>query len=84
MTRTERKYERVSRMVYLMKNNLNKKTDLPQVPMKMSHLCHNRSCMLTEHLLLEPRRVNQERKHCMKQGVCTKFPDGYPNCILSR
>lgn len=78
----KRSQERVSRMIYLTQNNLNLKNDLPRPPMEMSHLCHTRLCMLPDHLVVEPKAINLERRHCVNQGICMKSHEGYPHCIL--
>ena len=77
-----RKEERVSRMMHLIMYNLNRKCDLPPQTWEMSHLCHTRLCVLPDHLILEPKAINQERRHCVQQQLCTKSHNGYPDCFL--
>jgi len=47
----------------------------------VSHLCHTRSCVLAEHLILESHATNSSRTKCQLRGVCQgHWP--HPNCIL--
>lgn len=47
-----------------------------------SHLCHNSSCVNVNHMNLEPRGVNNQRKSCDVEGIC--FGHGsYPKCKLN-
>ena len=48
--------------------------------LEVSHLCHQKRCIFPPHLTLEERRVNQDRRKCMRQNLCTK--DHAPYCIL--
>lgn len=54
--------------------------DLPQ-NLDASHLCHNKTCILAEHISLEPRRVNCQRRMCVSAGKCHGHGD-YPACLL--
>lgn len=51
-----------------------------------SHLCHNRTCILLDHISLEPRAVNCQRRLCVKEGRCLRHrrEEGsfYPECLL--
>jgi hypothetical protein len=47
----------------------------------VSHLCHNRSCVLAEHLVVEPRATNSSRTKCLLRGVCQGHGP-HPNCLL--
>ena len=47
----------------------------------VSHLCHNRLCVNIAHLSLEPRCVNEHRRHCKSIRYCTNH-DGYARCIF--
>lgn len=44
---------------------------LKKVNHDMSHLCNNKLCVNPEHLVYEPRWVNNARKNCVKEGKCT-------------
>ena len=46
-----------------------------------SHLCHNKTCINAEHLTLEPRALNCQRRRCKRLNVCQKH-HGYPDCIF--
>jgi hypothetical protein len=51
----------------------------------ISHLCHNKVCVLPEHLSHEPGWVNQRRRYCVNKGHCIghEYPNGnYPDCLL--
>lgn len=85
------KQERAHRIAYMLKINIFIRSDLPvrivlpdgrQHHLEVSHLCHNKLCILPEHLTHEAQRINQARRHCVCQGVCTKCHDGQPNCLL--
>lgn len=44
----------------------------PNVGDQGSHLCHNRRCILIEHLKWEPARENNKRELiCRPKGICT-------------
>lgn len=46
-----------------------------------SHLCHNRLCVVPEHITLEPHGINNQRQTCRARGTCLgHFP--YLPCRL--
>ena len=47
--------------------------------LEVSHLCHCKSCLNPDHLVLEPGPTNLERKMCKKSGVCIGHN---PECML--
>lgn len=47
----------------------------------VSHLCHNRRCVLPEHLTAESREENNYRKACVSAGQCAGHGDK-PACLL--
>lgn len=47
----------------------------------VSHLCHNKLCILFEHLSYEPKSVNDSRNICKNNGECIGHR-GYKKCIL--
>lgn len=51
----------------------------PGVGDEASHLCHSSFCVNGDHLVWEPRHVNQGRNTCGSK--CIGHP-GYPDCIL--
>lgn len=62
-----RRHSTAHRAAYMLKIkciNINKHDNL-----EVSHLCHHTSCVNPEHLVLEPRKVNLERKMC-RTGTC--------------
>ena len=76
------KLMRVSRVVYMIKHQ---SLIIPVVNeqghiLEMSHLCHTSLCVNPDHLVLEKKITNSERKHCRNQGCCTKKHQ--PFCIL--
>ena len=46
-----------------------------------SHLCHNVLCINSDHIVLEPRYINNSRKCCVSSNICTGHGD-FPNCRL--
>lgn len=57
------------------------------VGMVSSHLCHNRLCIATAHLILEPSGHNLQRNACLNDGSCKGNHRDYlgypaPNCIF--
>jgi len=46
----------------------------------ISHLCHNKGCVNSDHLINEVNSTNESRKSCKKQGNCTK--EHLPLCIF--
>jgi len=71
-TRTCDKEEKVPSTVFyvhrLVKKDSDRKTLL--AGKDVSHLCHNRLCVNPKHLTVETRKQNNERKVCLKRGVC--------------
>lgn len=84
----QKKVVRVARLAYMCKIG---RLELPRqmalgdggrpVTVEVSHLCHQRLCIKPEHLTLEAKSVNLERKHCVSQRVCMGHA-GQPNCLL--
>lgn len=75
--------ERVHRLSYMVKHQLfrhevprNDEND----PLDVSHLCHNKLCIKSEHLVLERHELNCERKACFLLNHCTL--NHFPSCIL--
>jgi len=72
----------VSRVVYMCKHQT---LNIPQdningEKVEMSHLCHNRSCVRQDHLILESHVVNMERQHCFHQHLC--IGTHQPLCLI--
>ena len=76
------KLMRVSRVVYLIKYKTFNIPDSDESgnPVEMSHLCHNSLCVNPDHLVLESKTSNLERKHCHSQNNCTETH--FPHCIM--
>lgn len=77
-----RKLMRISRVIYMIRHKI---LIIPTVndagnALEMSHLCHNSLCVNSDHINLEPKAVNLERKHCVNQDSCTQNHNPY--CIL--
>lgn len=47
----------------------------------VSHICHNKNCVLEEHLSIEPHYINNNRQTCKESGKCMGH-DEYPMCLL--
>ena len=45
----------------------------------VSHLCHNKLCVKTDHLSLEPAVINASRSRCVSRNACLGH-EGYRNC----
>ena len=66
------------------------KTELEK-GLECSHLCHNKGCMNTEHIVAEPHYVNMDRKRCQIERADLGSPQlcfghrigdkTYPDCI---
>lgn len=76
--------ERVHRVALMVKYRW-LKTDFPRKDidgktLEVSHLCHNKLCFNTEHLVIETHEANQSRNHCKLQNQCS---GGHrPSCLL--
>lgn len=88
-TTGRRKIERVARLAYMVKSEEDCLPSRQQVgpdgsavTVEVSHLCHNRLCINPAHLHLEPKSVNAERRHCVKQNRCIRNHGGHPNCLI--
>ena len=73
--------ERAHIMAYLVKMKL---VEIPLhddvgTQLDVSHLCHNKSCINPDHLVMEAHEVNMQRVHCVSQGLCTK---NHTACLL--
>ncbi len=49
--------------------------------MEISHLCHNKLCILKEHLCIETHAENRERDICVNRSLC-KNHGNRPDCLL--
>ena len=47
----------------------------------VSHLCHSKSCITPEHLVLETSEQNRERDECNNRGYCVEH-GGREKCIF--
>ena len=54
--------------------------DLPR-ELDASHLCHNKTCIVLEHISMEPRKINSQRRRCVMEGQCLGH-GVYPECML--
>lgn len=54
----------------------------PDVHHECSHLCHNPWCICLEHLVWEPKAVNNSRVKCVTVGRCLGGHDNYPDCLF--
>lgn len=48
----------------------------------VSHRCHVSTCVLVQHLSLEPADVNNSRKQCVSLGYCLDHTP-HPPCIFN-
>ena len=61
-----------------------KVTQIPSVnekgeKLEVGHLCHNKKCLNSTHLILESMSINRERKMCFNSKMCIGHT---PVCIL--
>ena len=72
----------VSRVVYMIKHKMMEisRVDQHDDILEVSHLCHQTLWIKPDHLVLESKALNNERKHCLDQGLCTE--NHKPVCIL--
>lgn len=75
------KVERVHRVALMVEMRLTR-SQFPGANLEVSHLCHEKLCVNPMHLSLEPHATNQERIHCMQQGVCSGAHHPHPRCIF--
>ena len=47
-----------------------------------SHLCHNKNCVLLEHIVPEPHSINNSRRTCLNTGFCLGH-GRYPQCLVT-
>ena len=66
--------QRVAVMVHRGTFNLPKDLDA-------SHLCHNKTCTVVEHISIEPRHINSQRRRCVQEGQCLGHGH-FPECLL--
>jgi hypothetical protein len=71
----------LARAVYVLRNCGNVGIALP-TNWHVSHLCHIRNCIASEHLSFEPGFVNRGRQSCSNEGKCFGGHAGYPECIF--
>jgi hypothetical protein len=67
--------ESAHRLSYMRQNNLFKYS-IPRMDdnghlLDISHICHNKSCINSKHLVLEQHAINQDREHYRAQGRCS-------------
>ena len=61
------------------------KLDTPNY--EISHLCHTKLCIQTEHISYEPKWINARRKKCHENKICSKdhFDEEsnkkFPDCV---
>ena len=46
-----------------------------------SHICHNKPCILRQHISFEPHRVNLQRQICVSEGRCLGH-GSYADCLV--
>lgn len=73
------------RLAYMIAHRLTPQSILKASPdtcekMEVSHLCHKRTCVNPDHLVLETHGTNAERRHCNAQGLCTAGHE--PHCLF--
>lgn len=76
-----RKVKRVHLVALMVEMHLTR-SQFPGANLEVSHLCHAKLCVNPMHLSLEPHATNQERIHCMQQGVCSGAHHPHPRCIF--
>ena len=61
----------VSRVMYMRKQKMMEilRVDQHDNILEVSHLCHQTLCVKPDHVVLESKALNNERKHCFDQGL---------------
>ena len=59
---------------------VDRNSKLPRV-LQASHLCNNKRCIQVHHLSLESNIINNQRKTCFSNNMCSGH-GGYPACII--
>ena len=72
------------RLAFMLENKL-LKSEMPthdeyNQPLDISHLCHHKACVNVTHLVMEPRCINNDRKHCRNLNYCSG--QHAPPCML--
>lgn len=80
----DEKREAAHRLAYMIRHRITR-YDMPTVDensnnIECSHICLNNACVNSDHIVLEPHAINQERIHCKLQGHCSKCHKPY--CLL--
>lgn len=74
-----RKLEKAHRVALMVERGLTR-SQFRDVEGEVSHLCHNKLCVNTAHLVIEQHCINQERIHCFLLGRCTEAHS--PLCLI--
>lgn len=74
-----RKLEKAHRVALMVERCLTR-SQFRDVEGEVSHLCHNKLCVNTAHLVIEQHCINQERIHCFLLGRCTEAHS--PLCLM--
>lgn len=49
---------------------------------QLSHLCHVKNCTNPAHITFETPQLNNARKICNREKICSGHGDAVPDCIL--
>ena len=77
LNQNKKSHLKVHKLLYMCMNHV---TCLPE-NMEVSHLCHNKLCIRSDHLVLETHAQNMMRITCKNNGWCTEAHGG-PTCLL--
>lgn len=75
----DRKLEKAHRVALMVERGLTM-SQFRDIEGEVSHLCNNRLCVNTAHLVIEQHCNNQERIHCFLQGCCSNAHS--PLCLI--
>ena len=80
------KLEKAHRIAYMLHHRLTSSTILRKnewgETLECSHICHMKTCINPEHIVLETHTANQGRITCVSHNVCHSGNHSGPPCIL--
>lgn len=73
----KRIHSHIHRFIYMLTHKIKDPSEIEGS--EVSHVCHNKLCIYSQHLVLEDHAINKDRQYCiLTPGRCTHEPA----CIL--